>query len=179
MKPRIKGKYVTKRHNFDLVRATKKFKGEVESVFLDFNSWIKFKTHYRLAWQKVKFQASNSALIPNARGIYIFTLQLDAPKFPAHSYIWYMGIAGHNSKNTLRKRYGNYISDQSAVEWNRPRVRYMLKKWEGHLYFNYVELKPGVDLKKIESAFLNAIIPPANLADIDATISIPRKAASL
>lgn len=168
---------MAKKHEFDLVKATKKFKGEVESVFLDFNSWKKFKTHYGLTWEKVKFEAANSAKIPDVRGIYIFTLQLDAPKFPMHSYIWYMGIAGHDSGNTLRKRYGNYIHDQSAATWNRPRVRYMLKKWEGHLYFNFVELKAGVDLRKIESAFLNATIPPANLADIDATIALPRKAA--
>jgi len=167
------------KHTFDLVEATRRFKAEVESVFMDFTSWKTFKTTYGLAWKRVKFEKANTASVPDARGIYIFTLQVDENELPIHGYIWYMGIAGHDSKHTLRKRYGNYLSDQKAPGWKRPKVRYMLQKWKGDLYFNFVELDPGVNLKTIESAFLNAIIPPANLADIDATISMPRKAAAL
>lgn len=167
------------KHTFDLVAATKRFKGEVESIFMDFDSWKTFKTSYGLSWKRVKFDKANAASVPDTRGIYIFTLQVDENELPIHGYMWYMGIAGHNSKHTLRKRYGNYLTDQISPAWKRPKVRYMLQKWKGDLYFNFVELDHGINLKKIESAFLNAIIPPANLADINGTISSARKAASL
>ncbi|MEA9589194.1 hypothetical protein VC279_19925 [Xanthomonas sp. WHRI 10064A] len=167
------------KYKFDLVEATKRFKAEVESVFMDFDSWKTFKTNYGLTWKRVKFEKGNVNNVPDVRGIYIFTLQVDENELPIHGYIWYMGIAGHRSAHTLRKRYGNYIYDQRSPAWKRPKVRYMLQKWKEDLYFNFVELDTGVNLKTIESAFLNAIIPPANLADINATISMPRKAAAL
>jgi hypothetical protein len=53
----------------------------------------------------------------------------------------------------------------------------MLKNWEKDLFFNFVPLpKTSIDLARMESAFINAIIPPFNERDVNAEVFAARAA---
>jgi hypothetical protein len=94
----------------DLVNNTKKFKGELQEVFLDMKHWRSFKTRYRLSWKRVKFGVSTHSQVPMERGIYSFVAELDSEKLPQHGYILYVGITGDGASSAhLNQRYGQYI----------------------------------------------------------------------
>lgn len=166
---------MTGKHH-DLVNFTKKYKGELHSFHLDMKRWRKFKTRYKLDWQKIRFNKDNHPSIPQQRGIYVFTLELNSRKLPLHGYILYVGITGNNSDSNLYRRYSQYLLHQQNQD-GRPAIFYMLGNWPNDLFFNFVSLPtPNIDLEKLEKDFLNAIIPPVNKRDLDATIVATRAA---
>jgi len=163
--------------SFDLVNATKRYKGELHEFFLDFSGWRKFKSKHRLDWQKLQFTRANKRIVPPVRGIYAFTIELTPSKLPTHGYILYIGLAGDASASNLKVRYGQYLQDQEKDK-GRPKVLFMLKNWAGDLQFNFVPLPDTkVDLAKLESGLLNAIRPPINILDFSSQITAVRKAA--
>ncbi|MCK1397022.1 GIY-YIG nuclease family protein [Bradyrhizobium sp. 4] len=162
---------------YDIVDLTERYKADSHGFFLNVKRWKKFKSKHRLDWQKTRFEAANVSAIPSERGIYAFTLELSPTKLPAHGYIMYVGITGNTSSSNLRRRYAQYLRELSDPK-GRPRVVFMLNKWNGDLFFNFVPLpKQSVDLDKLEKAMLDAIIPPINQRDFNAEIASARKAA--
>lgn len=154
----------------DLVSFTKKYKGELHSFFLDMNRWRKFRSRYKLSWEKIRFIPANQHLVPQARGIYAFTLELSPTKLPPHGYILYVGITGDVSSSNLNIRYGQYLSNLRNEDV-RPAVLYMMSNWRNDLYFNFIPLpNPRISLEKLEKAFINSVIPPVNKRDLDASI---------
>lgn len=161
----------------DLVNFTKKYKGDSHSFFLDMKNWRRFKTRYKLAWQKLRFGESNHPSIPKERGIYAFTLELDPSKLPMHGYILYIGITGDDSNANLYKRYAQYLLNLKNED-GRPAVFYMLDNWADDLFFNFVPLPDKkINLAKLETALLNAVLPPVNKRDLDASITAVKAAA--
>lgn len=156
----------------DIVDLTEKYKAALHAFFLDISSWRKFKTTYNLQWRQEPFNALSEASIPEERGIYAFTVEAKGLELPTHGYILYMGITGNTSPHrNLKKRFGDYLTDLKTMK-GRPAVLYMLAKWEGELQFNFVPLpSPAIDLKQIEDAFLQAVIPPINKSDLGAQIT--------
>jgi hypothetical protein len=54
----------------------------------------------------------------------------------------------------------------------------MLNNWRDDLFFNFVPLpNRAVDLRKLEKAFIGAIVPPMNKSDLEATIRKAKAAA--
>lgn len=154
----------------DLVKFTKKYKGELHEFFLDMNRWKKFKTRHKLNWQKLRFGQANHSSIPTQRGIYAFTVELSPTKLPGHGYIMYVGITGDESNANLYKRYAQYLRALKNED-GRPAVLYMMKNWRDHLFFNFVPLPDtSIDLHTIETAFINSVIPPVNKRDLEAHI---------
>lgn len=161
----------------DLVDHTKQYKSELHSFFLDLKSWRKFRCNWKLEWQKVPFGAKAHSLVPKVRGIYVFTVELSPSKFPIHGYMLYVGITGDNGKHDLHKRYGDYLSHLERKD-GRPAIYYMLKNWSGDLFFNFVPMpNHKTDLALIERKFINAVIPPVNKRDLEATIRVSKAAA--
>ncbi|RUW90244.1 hypothetical protein [Mesorhizobium sp. M7A.F.Ca.US.010.02.1.1] len=161
----------------DLVNQTKKYKGELHEFSLSMTQWRKFKTKYKLTWQKTRFDEANHVHIPKERGIYAFTVELSPSKLPQHGYILYVGITGDTSAATLHSRYRQYVANLKKED-GRPAVFFMLKNWSGDLFFNYVPLAgSSVDLSKMEKSLLSAVIPPVNKRDIEATITAAKAAA--
>ena len=150
----------------DLVDHTHKYKAASHSFFLDLKRWRSFKTRYALKWQTVPFVSASRKLIPQERGIYVFTARLMDTKLPDHGYMLYVGITGDDSsKSNLQVRYGQYVQ-QMRRETGRPAISYMLTNWRGDLQFNYVPLpNPSIDLAKLEKSFINSIMPPMNRRD--------------
>lgn len=161
----------------DLVDFTKKYKGELYSFFLDMANWKKFRTRYKLDWRKLPFGPASQHAIPKERGLYVFTAELAKSKMPMHGYILYVGITGDTSDANLYKRYAQYLLNHRNED-GRPAVYYMLENWKGYLYFNFVPLpNPVIDLAKLERAFINAVLPPINKRDVEASISAVKRAA--
>lgn len=161
----------------DLVNQTKKYKADLYEFSLSMAQWRKFKTRYKLNWEKARFEEDSHALIPKERGIYAFTVELNPSKLPSHGYILYIGITGDTSSATLHSRYAQYAANLRKED-GRPAVFFMLKNWSGDLFFNYAPLPDtSIDLVKMERALLSAIIPPVNKRDIEATITAARAAA--
>jgi hypothetical protein len=160
----------------DLVNTTKKFKGELHEFYMDLTKWRSFKTRHKLSWHKIRFEEQSKNSIPSERGIYIFTVELSPSKLPSHGYIMYAGITGDESAANLNKRFKQYINHLKNQD-GRPAVYYMLDNWKNDLFFNFVALpNPSIDLVKIEKSLLNALIPPINKRDMEASI-IRKKAA--
>jgi hypothetical protein len=163
---------------YDLVDVTKAYKGELREFFLDLKRWKRFKSRYKLSWQKTRFNAVSRASVARERGIYVFTIELSPSKLPAHGYIMYVGITGAGpSAETLYSRYGRYLADLRTGE-GRPAILFMLNNWRDDLFFNFVPLpNRAVDLRKLEKAFIGAIVPPMNKSDLEATIRKAKAAA--
>lgn len=162
----------------DLVNQTKKYKAELYDFFLDLKKWRAFRSRYRLDWQKVRFDEAGQATVPKERGIYAFTAELSPAKLPAHGYILYVGITGDESEAAnLYKRYGQYLANQRKED-GRPAVSFMLQNWAGDLFFNFVPLpNKTINLARIESSFINALMPPTNKRDIEADLRAAKAAA--
>lgn len=111
----------------DLVNFTKKYKGEEHAFYLDMGNWRRFRTKYKLAWQKQRFEQASHPSIPKERGIYAFTLELAPSKLPVHGYILYIGITGDASAANLYKRFAQYLGHLKNED-GRPAVFYMLNQ---------------------------------------------------
>jgi len=162
---------------FDLVKKADQYKAGLYDFFLDIQAWRNFDPGIPLAWNRVKFGPGTKNDVPEERGLYIFTLEVESLGLPTHGYILYVGITGNTSAANLRKRYGQYLLETNKGT-GRPRVVYMLNKWAGELYFNFMPVPDkAIDLMKIEKSFLDAIMPPVNSSDFSAEIAAPKKAA--
>ena len=163
---------------YDLVKITKKYKGDLHEFYLSMKSWKKFKTKVKLQWQRTEFRPENQGNIPNVRGVYVFSLEQHALKVPPHGYILYVGITGDGeSESTLYKRYGQYLRHQ-ANKTGRPGIEYMLTNWAGYLTFYFCPVENRrISLARIERSFINAIIPPINKRDMTARITAVKAAA--
>lgn len=161
----------------DLIVDTNYYKANCWSFFLDLQAWRKFQVNYPLNWTRLKFEENNYTIIPQVRGIYVFTLALETGLLPEHGYILYMGITGDKSKATLRSRFNQYVADYKKKK-GRPKVYNFLERWKGDLYFSFVPIPDNrKSLSKLEKNFLSAVIPPVNERDITARISSARRAA--
>ena len=161
----------------DLVNNAKKYKGELVEFFMDLKSWRRFKTGRKLDWQKIRFGEAHHGSVPKERGIYAFTVELAPTKLPGHGYILYVGITGADSEANLYKRYAQYLRHLKNQD-GRPAVYFMLDNWADDLFFNFVTLpNTKVDLAKIEKSIINAVIPPVNKRDLEATITSAKAAA--
>lgn len=157
---------------------TKKYKGDAHDFFLDFGSWKAFKSKHKLEWKRVPFKPESKALIPPLRGIYVFTALVSDDQLPIHGYLLYVGITGDGeSKSNLQIRYGQYVRNLENED-GRPAVYYMMDNWRDDLMFNFVPLPDvAVDLEEMEADFINAIMPPINKRDFEATKAAVRQAA--
>lgn len=160
----------------DLIKRTKQLKGESYAFHLHFSTWRKFAPGIPLNWQKVKFDAAGKAHVPEERGLYIFTLEVENLGLPPHGYIMYIGITGNTSNANLRKRYAQYLLEAKKGT-GRPLVVFMLNEWKGDLFFNFIPVPDKtVDLAVIEQSFINTVIPPINASDFDGEIGPAKKA---
>jgi hypothetical protein len=162
----------------DIVKMTKKYKGELHEFFLDMKSWSGFKTKVALNWQRIDFRPQNHPAVPKERGIYVFSCEHRGTKLPPHGYILYVGITGdEDSISTLYNRYAQYVRHQ-MTRTGRPAVVYMLDNWAEHLSFYFCPItNPKISLGNIEQKILNCIIPPINKRDMTAEITAVKAAA--
>lgn len=136
--------------------------------------WDKYKPSGKLTWTPVKFSKGNKKKVPAKKGIYAFVVIPGLENISSNGYLFYIGIAGHKSKNTLQERFGQYLSEQSAMK--RSGIYYLLNRYKNYLHFAYATPHHKKDLKKIETALLDVYQPPYNSNDFSAHVKRARAA---
>jgi len=72
-----------------------------------------------------------------------------------------LGLIGKADSLPFRDRYRDYLAERDAPK-GRPRVRRMLTKWAGCLYYYYAPVADAGQIAALEAALLDAFIPPFN-----------------
>lgn len=97
--------------------------------------------------------------------------------FPPNSYLFYIGEVGATGgrQRTFPRRFQEYLDEYENV--TRPKVAHFLIRYKGAIDFYYCELDHlAVDIKALETKLLTALLPIANVRDIEPDISAGRRA---
>jgi len=86
------------------------------------------------------------------------------------SYLMYIG----ETERTLRDRFGEYLLEARSDKI-RPKLLRILPLYPDHLVFACAPLPLGIVPRDLESALIEAFLPPGN-DDVPATVRRPRKA---
>lgn len=131
-----------------------------------------------LNWVKLRFNKDNRVHVPKSKGIYAFVLEVDSNLLMNNAYVLYVGKAGDiKSKNTLFKRYGDYLRNLRMND--RIRISEMLNRWNGHLSYYYSEVPEDISTGDIEKILLDIFIPPFNTNDFSFELKSLLKGAGL
>jgi len=132
-----------------------------------------------LEWQSIKYGSDAVDQVPdNKCGVYAFVLCEKSSILPPHGYVLYIGIAGRNSKRSLRARYKDYLNTKTVVK-TRPRIAYMIGNWHKLLHFYFVPVEDNfssTELQTLEKQLNTALMPPFSIGDLEAKISKKRRA---
>lgn len=146
------------------------------SFILSPTQWKKFTLATQLNWEHRPFSDQSITLIPESRGIYAHSISLNVGNMPPTNYVTYVGLVGDKKKTGpkgdkrhLRQRFKEYLKEKS--ELGRPLVWEMLKQYDGHMLFHYAEVSDySVSLHQVETALLDALLPPCNQNDFSLNI---------
>lgn len=132
-----------------------------------------------LKWYSVNFAAEQEIdQIPNnKRGVYAFSICQRNEILPPHGYVLYIGIAGRDSKRSLRERYKDYLQNSRIKK--RPKIYFMIGTWSEVLKFCFAPVEENVssdELKTLEKQLNTALLPPLSQMDLDAEIKEMKRA---
>lgn len=137
--------------------------------------WAAFSAPCDLEWYWVPFGRANRGDLPDEKGVYAFVVEPTLDNVFTHGYVMYIGQTGHESNHTLKKRFGDYLSNQRNIN-RRHGIHYLLNKWSSHLFFYFSEVDDSaVSLKSVEKALNDALLPPYSIGDLSAEIKDVRK----
>ncbi len=132
-----------------------------------------------LKWDSISYGDAEICKVPNdKRGIYAFAICQLSDVLPPHGYILYVGIAGRDSKRSLRERYKDYLNEKKVIK-SSPRIARMIGTWHDVLRFFFAPVSDDVsadDLKKLEKELNSVLIPPFSENDLEADIKRKRRA---
>lgn len=132
-----------------------------------------------LAWESVKFGEEEVNRVPNdKRGIYAFIVTIESDTLPPNSYVLYIGIAGKNSKRSLRERYRDYLNERKVMI-RGGRVARMIGCWHNVLRYYFVPVDEAISSEKLQELELqlnSALLPPCSRGDLKAEIKNYRRA---
>lgn len=118
-------------------------------------------------WKNIEFDQLNKNKIPSSKGIYAFVVKPKYPSLFQTNYLFYIG----KTNRTLKERYKEYLAERDGKGKYRYLVREMLKLYNGHVYFYYLELNDSSQVNEFETSLLNTFVPFVNtdipLAKID------------
>lgn len=155
--------------------AVREFRDAMRHFFLNPKQWRSFHTTHTLVWEKCRFTRANRKCIPKVPGVYAFIIEHADHGLPPHGYILYFGITGFSADRHLWARYGDYLREKRKGP--RFLVQAMLNDYEDDLFFHFVRLPVSFrELKTLETALLDAFLPPVNERDFSAVISRRRRA---
>lgn len=121
--------------------------------------WSMCKLPVNLNWKSIKFTGTNRRSVPsNQRGVYAFMLEPVITGPPKSAYLLYIGKT--QAKGGFRSRYGHYLSERERFV--RPKIGWMLERWNGHIWFHYAPIDDVNLIKQTENSLLEACVPPFN-----------------
>ena len=110
-------------------------------------------------WVSVKFGKEERDDVPmDQSGVYAFMLEPDFAGPPKAAYLMYIG----KTTDSLRERYGRYLTRELNKKFGRTIIGRMLNRWYHHLRFYYAPIADKDSIKGIEETLLNACVPPYN-----------------
>ena len=132
-----------------------------------------------LAWNSISYGVEEELdKVPdNKRGVYAFAICQQSVVLPPHGYILYIGIAGRDSKRSLRERYKDYLNEHEVRK--RDGIARMIGTWHEVLRFFFAPIDDDVssdDLKTLEQQLNTALMPPFCVNDLEADIKRKRRA---
>lgn len=131
-----------------------------------------------LKWRSIKYGKSGLDRVPDdKRGVYAFAVCKPSKVLPPHGFVLYIGIAGRDSKRSLRQRYADYLNPRSVIK--RVRIARMIGTWHEVLRFYYAPVDDTVssaELKQLEMELNTALTPVFSEGDIEADIKQKRRA---
>lgn len=150
----------------DLGKSLTSFK---QAFFLSPVQWGQCGIDLNLEWTTIKFTQENRATVPRESGLYAFTVSPSVTDVFAHHYLMYLGQAGAGTTNTLHARYQDYITPSKVLK--RPRIQRLMSLWPDHIWYSYAALDSTAhDLKAIERALNDALLPPCVAGDFSTVI---------
>jgi hypothetical protein len=152
------------------------FSSHKKSFILSPKQWKNFKLATSLTWEQELLCDSKVPKIPEKRGVYAHSISLKLANMPPTNYVTYVGLVGDKKKTGLkgdnrhlRQRFREYLKEKEAP--GRALVWDMLSKYDGFMWFHYAEVPDHtVSLHKIETALLDALLPPCNQKDFSINI---------
>jgi hypothetical protein len=146
------------------------------SFILSPKQWKQFTFATQLNWKSQPFTKNSITIIPECRGVYAHSISVGIPNMPPTNYITYVGLVGDQkkvgpagAKRNLRQRFQEYLKE--SVKLGRPLVWDMLSEYDGHMLFHYAEIPDySISLHQIETALLDALLPPCNTGDFSINI---------
>lgn len=162
--------------SYDLVLDANKLKIYSENFYLPPHRWSAHKDSYKYAWTKVQFKKANASSVPDEPGLYCFVVRPECAALNEIGYLMYIGEAGHDSNNTLRKRFKSYFSEQEHVK--RPYISYLLQNWKDYLHFYHCKIDKTKQhlIRKYETELLGTFVPVYNKKDFPASLAKAVKA---
>ena len=132
-----------------------------------------------LTWDSISYASEQEIdKIPdNKRGVYAFSICHPSTILPPHGYVLYIGIAGRDSKRSLRERYKDYL--QNSHIRKRPKIYFMIGTWSEVLRFFFAPVEENVssnELKTLEKQLNTMLLPPLSQMDLVAEIKEMRRA---
>lgn len=110
-------------------------------------------------WKYVKFDKVNRNRVSTKKGLYAFVLKPSYPSFVKTHYLFYLG----KTTRTLQDRFDEYFVERDGKGKYRYLVRDMLRLYDGHLYFYFLELdKTDDEISEFEEKLLNTFVPFVN-----------------
>ena len=134
-----------------------------------------------LTWLCVRFSPDNADSVSDTRGAYAFVIKSAHPALPPHGYVTYIEITGSEAEQrTLQIRYREYLRHQRLTRVKRRvGVNNMLRLWQDCLYFYYATISRPTDLRDLELALNDCLIPPFVTDDFSPTIRAAKAAFEL
>ncbi|MFW6272612.1 MAG: hypothetical protein ACOC2U_02390, partial [bacterium] len=109
-------------------------------------------------WKNVEFLKSNKNRVSSKKGVYAFVLKPKYPSLFETGYLFYIG----KTIRPLKNRFSEYFNERDGNSKYRVLVREMLKLYDGHLYFYFLELNTDDEVDNAEDLLLNTFVPFVN-----------------
>lgn len=132
--------------------------------------WSSCSLPVNLSWSVHPFSENSRSQIPQQQGVYAFLI---LPAIAGNLNVAYLMYIGETDR-TLRVRFGEYLLEARSDKI-RPKLLRILPLYPDHLAFACAPVPSGVAPKDIESALIEAFLPPGN-DDIPATVRRARRA---
>lgn len=132
--------------------------------------WSSCSLPVNLSWSVYSFSENSRNQVPEQQGVYAFLILPAIAGNLSVAYLMYIG----ETDRTLRVRFGEYLLEARSNKI-RPKLLRILPLYPDHLAFACATVPSGLVPKDVESALIEAFLPPGN-DDIPATVRRPRRA---
>lgn len=154
--------------SYDFVKLAEELEDFRLRFCLSPKQWAACTYTSQLQWRSVPFKKAERIKVPKSRGLYAFVVRPNVAAVFEHGYLVYIGQTGHITNRTLNDRFDDYF--QPSQIRKRPKLAWMMSKWQDHLLFYYVDLDATPDLKVIETGLNDALLPPFVTGDFSPKI---------